>query len=205
MSAAVNAAKQAITKYAAPVAEQGSKYAGIAVKEGTTRYEKLMADNAQYILKDPAAADPLLKQWFFTKMSTIPKRYAHAGEELEMVKAKWAKRSDLHMSEVPLPAASHTCRTDPSPIRSSTRARICLNPACWARDPRCWAARTHAGRGWVGHCAGADRRRMPVPVSAGAASLGRRPLPPSHRPPGSPARIARRHAALRHSRRPCSL
>ena len=71
MSAAVNAAKQAITKYAAPVAEQGSKYAGIAVKEGTTRYEKLMADNAQYILKDPAAADPLLKQWFFTSYRNV--------------------------------------------------------------------------------------------------------------------------------------
>ena len=70
MSAAANAAKQALAKYAAPVAEAGSKYANIAAKEGVSRYEKLMADNAQYVLKDPAAADPLLKQWFFTKMST---------------------------------------------------------------------------------------------------------------------------------------
>lgn len=38
-------------------------------KEVSTRYDKLLKDNAQYVVKDKAAADKLLRQWFFTRLS----------------------------------------------------------------------------------------------------------------------------------------
>lgn len=40
-----------------------------AVKAATAEYEKLMAANAAYVVKDPAAADKLFKQLVFTKLA----------------------------------------------------------------------------------------------------------------------------------------
>ena len=37
--------------------------------ETVKQYETMMAKNAEYVVKDPAAADKLAKQWFYTKMS----------------------------------------------------------------------------------------------------------------------------------------
>ena len=33
------------------------------------QYDSLMAKNAQYVVKDPAAEEKLLRQWFFSKMA----------------------------------------------------------------------------------------------------------------------------------------
>ena len=33
------------------------------------QYEAQMAKNAEYVVKDPAVADKLLKQWFYTRLS----------------------------------------------------------------------------------------------------------------------------------------
>lgn len=40
-------------------------------KEVSTRYSKLIQENQQYIVKDKAAADKLLRQWFFTRLSRL--------------------------------------------------------------------------------------------------------------------------------------
>jgi len=42
---------------------------GVAKGETVKQYETMMAKNAEYVVKDPAAADKLAKQWFYTKMS----------------------------------------------------------------------------------------------------------------------------------------
>jgi hypothetical protein len=41
----------------------------VATKEAAKQYETVMSQNSQYVVKDPAQADKLFKQWFFTKMS----------------------------------------------------------------------------------------------------------------------------------------
>lgn len=38
-------------------------------KQVFSRYEQLMADNAQYVVKDKSAADKLLKQYVFTQLA----------------------------------------------------------------------------------------------------------------------------------------
>lgn len=44
-----------------------------ALKKASTevikQYETTMAKNAEYVVKDQAAADKLLKQWFYTQLS----------------------------------------------------------------------------------------------------------------------------------------
>lgn len=40
-----------------------------ARSQAVKQYESLMSGNAQYVVKDKAAEDKLLKQWFFTKMA----------------------------------------------------------------------------------------------------------------------------------------
>ena len=40
-----------------------------AVKAATSEYEKVMAANAAYVVKDPVAANKLFKQLVFTKLA----------------------------------------------------------------------------------------------------------------------------------------
>lgn len=42
---------------------------GKVSKEAVTRFESLMKDNAQYVVKDKEVADKLLKQYVFTQLS----------------------------------------------------------------------------------------------------------------------------------------
>jgi len=37
--------------------------------QAVKQYDTLMTSNARYVVKDEDAADKLLKQWFFTRMS----------------------------------------------------------------------------------------------------------------------------------------
>jgi hypothetical protein len=41
----------------------------VAEKEITTHYSKILERNAEYVVKDPVAAEKLGKQWFYTKIS----------------------------------------------------------------------------------------------------------------------------------------
>ena len=68
-------------------------------------YNELMAKNAEYVVKDPAAAEKLAKQLVFTNLAQIPTRAAHAQMELAAFKQTWAKKMDLPLSEVGVYAA----------------------------------------------------------------------------------------------------
>ena len=54
-------------------AKQAYNAASPAVKttqeKVTEEYKKMMHRNAEYVVRDPKAADKLLKQWFFTNLS----------------------------------------------------------------------------------------------------------------------------------------
>jgi F-type H+-transporting ATPase subunit g len=41
----------------------------VAREQSVKQYDNLMATGADYVVKDKAAADKLLKQWFFTNLS----------------------------------------------------------------------------------------------------------------------------------------
>eukprot|EP00884_Botryococcus_braunii_P005539 jgi/Botrbrau1/14987/Bobra.0018s0087.1 len=68
-------------------------------KEVSTRYDKLLKDNAQYVVKDKAAADKLLRQWFFTRLSGIPAIAEECQHEWGALKGKWAARRELAVEE----------------------------------------------------------------------------------------------------------
>jgi F-type H+-transporting ATPase subunit g len=54
---------------AASLASRAAAAADPAVKAASAEYEKLIAANAAYVVKDPAAADKLFKQLVFTKLA----------------------------------------------------------------------------------------------------------------------------------------
>ena len=68
MAAAVRARAQQIAqqvhKTLVPMYERGEKQA-------LERYQKMMEENKQYIVKDKEAADKLLKQYVFTSLSRL--------------------------------------------------------------------------------------------------------------------------------------
>jgi len=41
----------------------------VAKTEAVKQYETIMVKNAEYVVKDKAAADKLAKQWFYTNMA----------------------------------------------------------------------------------------------------------------------------------------
>jgi hypothetical protein len=43
--------------------------AKMAKEETVKQYQTLMANNQQYVVKDPEAANKLLRQWVFTQLS----------------------------------------------------------------------------------------------------------------------------------------
>ena len=51
------------------LASRVASAANPAVKAATSEYEKMIAANAAYVVKDPAAAEKLFKQLVFTKLA----------------------------------------------------------------------------------------------------------------------------------------
>lgn len=70
--------------------------------ETVKQYEAMMKNNAEYIVKDDAAADKLAKQWFYTKMSKIPAGIQHSEQELGVLRNKLSQASELSAQEMGL-------------------------------------------------------------------------------------------------------
>jgi len=71
-----------------------------AEKFTADQYNQLMKQNQQYVVKDPAAADKLLRQWVFTNLARIPNGVNACKQEWQGVQAKLANRADLPLTEV---------------------------------------------------------------------------------------------------------
>ncbi|PRW45526.1 hydrogen-transporting ATP rotational mechanism [Chlorella sorokiniana] len=74
----------------------------VASKEVASRYEQLMANNAQYVVKDKAAADKLAKQLFFTQLSKIPATMAECKTEYAALRSRLAGWRELPTTEMAL-------------------------------------------------------------------------------------------------------
>lgn len=68
--------------------------------ETVKQYEVMMKNNAEYVVKDDAAAEKLAKQWFFTKMSKIPGGIQHSEQELGVLKGKLSHVTELSAQEM---------------------------------------------------------------------------------------------------------
>ncbi|EIE20264.1 hypothetical protein COCSUDRAFT_54445 [Coccomyxa subellipsoidea C-169] len=64
------------------------------------QYDKILKGGEQYVVKDPAEADKLLKKWFYTNLSRIPAGIKQVDHEWGSVKSKLAQRHDLPLTEV---------------------------------------------------------------------------------------------------------
>ncbi|BDA45512.1 hypothetical protein COCOBI_07-2990 [Coccomyxa sp. Obi] len=64
------------------------------------QYDKILKGGEQYVVKDPAEADKLLKKWFYTNLSRIPSGIKQVDHEWSSVKNKLAQRKDLPLTEV---------------------------------------------------------------------------------------------------------
>lgn len=71
-----------------------------AKTKAATQYEKVMANNAQYVVKDPAEADKLFKQLVYTNLAKIPVGIKHMQQEAQVVKDKLSKAGTLDLTEV---------------------------------------------------------------------------------------------------------
>ncbi|KAK9862907.1 hypothetical protein WJX84_003120 [Apatococcus fuscideae] len=58
-----------------------------------------MKKNSQYVVKDPEAAEKLLKQYMFTTLSRIPTGISHCQQEYQQVSKKLAQGSHINMTE----------------------------------------------------------------------------------------------------------
>jgi hypothetical protein len=63
------AALAALRQRAAQVAAAAGAAASPAARAARAELDKVLAANAEHVVKDPVAADKLLKQWAFTKLS----------------------------------------------------------------------------------------------------------------------------------------
>jgi F-type H+-transporting ATPase subunit g len=68
--------------------------------ETVKQYETMMKNNAEYVVKDDAAADKLAKQWFFTKMSKVPAGIEHSQKEMGELRGKLGHWTDLSAQEM---------------------------------------------------------------------------------------------------------
>lgn len=59
----------ALRSKASALASAATKAATPAIEQAQKQYAKLIADNAQYVVKDKEAADKLTKQLVFTKLA----------------------------------------------------------------------------------------------------------------------------------------
>ncbi|CAL5228829.1 g12031 [Coccomyxa viridis] len=69
-------------------------------KQITQQFDKMMKGGEQYVVKDKAQADKLLKQWFYTNMARIPEGLKEAKQDWGTVQSKWAQKHDMPMTEV---------------------------------------------------------------------------------------------------------
>ena len=62
--------------------------------------ETTIAKNAEYIVKDEAAAAKLPKQLVYTNLARVPKAIEIAEKEAKMVKEQWAKVDEMSVKEL---------------------------------------------------------------------------------------------------------
>lgn len=64
------------------------------------QYDKTLAENAQYVVKDPEAASKLWKQLVFTNLARVPAGYAQCQQETKAVKELWQKKGEMSLKEI---------------------------------------------------------------------------------------------------------
>lgn len=69
MAAQLSNARGALASIAGKVRSALQPAAQLVEKEVADRYGKLIEANKQYVVKDQAKADQLLKQWYYTKLA----------------------------------------------------------------------------------------------------------------------------------------
>lgn len=100
MAAQLSNARGALVSIAGKVRSAVAPAAQLVEKEVGSRYAKLIEANKEYVVKDQAKADQLLKQWYYTKLASIPDGIAHAKSEVGVLQKKWTQRGDLPLTEV---------------------------------------------------------------------------------------------------------
>eukprot|EP00227_Mantoniella_beaufortii_P019678 CAMPEP_0197591168 /NCGR_PEP_ID=MMETSP1326-20131121/12914_1 /TAXON_ID=1155430 /ORGANISM="Genus nov. species nov., Strain RCC2288" /LENGTH=125 /DNA_ID=CAMNT_0043156539 /DNA_START=20 /DNA_END=397 /DNA_ORIENTATION=- len=70
------------------------------VPSAVKAYNATMAGGAEFVVKDPAAADKLGRQLVYTNLAKLPVMIEGAAAEIKVVERKWAGRMDLPMMEV---------------------------------------------------------------------------------------------------------
>eukprot|EP00897_Mesotaenium_endlicherianum_P004898 jgi/Mesen1/4436/ME000225S03423 len=75
---------------------------GLVSKHGSSYYKQLLERNKQYIVGDASVekCQELSKQFVYTNLASIPKRYESALKELEYLKARGSKISDIKVEEL---------------------------------------------------------------------------------------------------------
>jgi hypothetical protein len=69
MAAQLGKARNTLASLAGRVRSAVQPATSLVEKEVVDRYTKLIEANKEYVVKDHAAADKLMKQWFFTKLA----------------------------------------------------------------------------------------------------------------------------------------
>ena len=69
MAAQLGKARSTLASLAGRVRSAVQPATSLVEKEVVDRYTKLIEANKEYVVKDQAAADKLMKQWFFTKLA----------------------------------------------------------------------------------------------------------------------------------------
>lgn len=100
MAAQLSKTRGALANLASKVSSAVQPAAQRVEKEVGSRYAKLIEANKQYVVKDQATADLLLKQWYYTKLARIPDGITHAKSEVAVLQKKWAQRGELPLKEV---------------------------------------------------------------------------------------------------------
>ncbi|KAL4855911.1 hypothetical protein ACK3TF_003673 [Chlorella vulgaris] len=72
----------------------------VARTETVKQYDALMSKNSQYVVKDSAAADKLLKQYVFTQLSRIPTGITACKQEAAAARSKFANLKEMPTTEV---------------------------------------------------------------------------------------------------------
>ena len=66
------------------LADKAASAAAPVTRMASSELEKVLAANAEYVVKDPVAASKLGRQWLFTSLA----RYERCGERRESVRAR---------------------------------------------------------------------------------------------------------------------
>lgn len=89
-------------RQAARATELVSKSSELVSTRGSSYYKQMMENNKQYVVGDASeeVIAKLGKQLFFTTAASAPRRYQHMLSEWNVVKQKWANRTELTLQEV---------------------------------------------------------------------------------------------------------